>query len=73
MHLTGILFLSENVELSWKLWNKQFMSIVAQSIPNSVIPMRRNLPWLNKFIVKLIEEAEAALQKGQKDWKLSSV
>ena len=41
--------LSENIELPWELWHKQFMSVMVQSIPNRVIPTRRNLPWLNKW------------------------
>ena len=44
--------LSKNIDLSWKLWHQQFMSIMAQSIPNRIIPSRRNLPWLNKSIIK---------------------
>ena len=42
--------MSQNIELSWKIWHKQFMLIMAESIPNKVIPMRKNLPWLNKSI-----------------------
>ena len=55
--------LSENIELSWELWHKQFMSVMAQSIPNRVIPTRRNLPWLNKSIVKLMRKRNQLFKK----------
>ena len=58
--------LSENVELSWKLWHKQFMSIMAQSIPNRVIPTRRNLPWLNRGIIKSMKKRNQLFKKAKR-------
>ena len=46
--------LSENIKLFWELWHKQFMSVMAQSLPNRVVSTNRKLPWLNKSIVKLM-------------------
>ena len=62
--------LSQDIELSWKLWHRQFMSIMARSVPNTIIPTRRNLPWLNRSIVKL---EKPVIKKGQEDGKFLSI
>ena len=42
------------------------MSVMAQSIPNRVIPTRRNLPWLNKSIVKLMRKRNQLFKKAKR-------
>ncbi len=44
--------MSDDIELSWKQWHQQFISIMSQTIPNRLLPSRRNLPWLNKSSMK---------------------
>ena len=48
--------MSQSIDQSWKLWREQFMLIMAESIPNKVIPTRRNLPWLNKSIIRSMKK-----------------
>ena len=57
---------TDDIELSWKLWHQQFMSIMNQTIPNRIIPTRRNLPWLNKSIVKLMRKRNQLFKKAKK-------
>ena len=57
--------LSRNVELSWKLWHQQFMLIMAESIPNKVIPTRRNLPWLNKTIISSMKKRNLLFKRAK--------
>ena len=58
--------LSDNIELSWKLWRKHFLFIMAQSIPNRVIPTGRNLPWLNKSIIQSMKKRNQLFKKGKR-------
>ena len=58
--------LSDNIELSWKLWSKHFLSIMAQLIPNRVIPTRHNLPWLNKSIIQSMKKRNQLFKKGKR-------
>ena len=42
---------------SWTNWKRAFfMSIMADCIPKTQLPNRRNLPWLTKEIVKTIKK-----------------
>ena len=56
--------LSGDIELSWKLWYHQFMSIMSQSIPNTIIHTRRNFPWLDSSIVKVMKKKNQLFKKG---------
>ena len=58
--------LSGDIELSWKLWYHQFMSAMSQSIPNTRIRTRRNLPWLNKPIVKLMRKRNQLFKRAKR-------
>ena len=56
----------DDIELSWKQWHQQFMCIMSQTIPNRLLPSRRNLPWLNKSIVRSMKKRNLQL-KGPKE------
>ena len=44
---------SNDVNTCWVKWQNSFSSIMEESIPKKVLPPRhRNLPWLNKNLVK---------------------
>ena len=57
---------SGDIELSWKLWYHQFMSIMSQSIPNTIIHTRRNLPWLDSSIVKLMKKRNQLFKRAKR-------
>ena len=58
--------LSRDIDQSWKQWHQQFMAIMAQSIPNTTIRTRRNLPWLNRSIVKSMKKRNQLYKKANK-------
>jgi hypothetical protein len=39
---------------------------MAQSIPNRVIPARRNLPWLNKSIIQSMKKRNQLFKKAKR-------
>ncbi len=63
--------MSDDIELSWKQWHQQFMSIMSQTIPNSLLPSRRNLPWLNKSIVRSMKKRNL-LKTNCKLWPIQT-
>ena len=65
--------LSQDIDQSWKQWHQHFMAIMAQSIPNSTIPTRRNLPWLNSSIVKSMKKRNQLYKKAKKNGEFPSV
>ena len=42
-----VLFSGDNIDSSWTSWHQHFLSIMKESIPNTALRCRRNLPWLN--------------------------
>ena len=57
--------MSDDVELSWKQWHQQFMRIMSQTIPNRLLPSRRNLPWLNKSIVRSMKKRNLLFKRAK--------
>ena len=45
-----------DIEESWRHFKTIFMEVMEQCIPKSVLPQRRNLPWLSKEIIQLIKK-----------------
>ena len=41
---------------SWKRFKSAFLDVMEQCTPRSVLPARKNLPWLTKEIVQLIRK-----------------
>ena len=58
--------LSQNIELSWELWQQRFILIMKEAIPSNRIRTRRNLPWLNKSIVKSMRERNRLFKKAKR-------
>ena len=45
-----------NIQVSWSNFRSAFLDVMEQCIPRSVIPDRRNLPWLSKLVTQLIRK-----------------
>ena len=58
--------LTDNIDLSWERWHHQFMNIMKQTIPNKLLPSRRNLPWMNKPITRCIKKGTCFLSRQRK-------
>ena len=59
--------LHENdIDTSTHNWQKQFLEIMSECIPQRQLPRRHNLPWLNQNIVRCIHKRNIAFQKHKK-------
>ncbi len=58
--------MSDDIELSWKQWHQQFMSIMSQTIPNRLLPSRRNLPCIVKqiYIVRSMKKRNLLFKRA---------
>ena len=46
-----------DIQKSWKRFKSAFMDVMEQCIPRSVLPARKNLPWLTKEIIQFFRKA----------------
>jgi len=46
--------LPEDIDGAWDTWQWEFLKIMEQTIPNSTLLNRRNVPRLNKSIVQAL-------------------
>ena len=44
----------EDVDASWKNWERMFLNIMEICIPTTTLPRQKNLPWLSKSILQQI-------------------
>ena len=54
----------DDIEGSWRQFKTTFMEVMEQCIPKSVLPQRRNLPWLSKEIIQLIKKRNYYFKKA---------
>ena len=47
----------DDIQATWSNLKNAFLNTMESCIPKAVLPMRHNLPWLNKEIVQLITES----------------
>ena len=57
--------LTDDIDASLKQWHEKFMDIMAQSIPNRLLPPRRNLPWLTKPIIQSMRKRNMLFKKAK--------
>ena len=53
-----------DVQRRWSQFKAVFLDIMEQCIPKAVLPQRRNLPWLTKEILQLIEKRNYYFKKA---------
>ena len=59
--------LHENdIDTSTRNWQKRFLEIMSECIPQRQLPRRHNLPWLNQNIVRCIHKRNIAFRKHKK-------
>ena len=54
-----------DIQLSWSHFKAIFMDIMEQCIPRTVLPERKNLPWLSKEIFQLIRKRNLYFRKAR--------
>ena len=58
--------MSDDIELSWKLWHQQFRHIMSQTIPSRLLPSRRNLPLQIKSIVRFVKKRNQLFKRAKR-------
>ena len=58
------LLVTSDIQLSWTCFKHTFLDIMESCIPRTVLPNRRNLPWLNKKIIQLIRRRNCYFRKA---------
>ena len=54
-----------NIDVFWFNWKNIFMEIMDQCIPSSVLPERKNLPWLTKDIIQGMRKKNSLFKKAK--------
>ena len=58
-----------NIDQIWTKWENQFMAVMEQCIPIATLTSKKNLPWLNRNIIKAIRERNRAFKRAKKSRK----
>ena len=61
--------LVDDVNISWENWMKHFLEIMAECIPQRLLPNRRNLPWLSKSLVQLMRRRNMLFSQAKRSGK----
>ena len=48
--------LSHDVDAYWSNWKTSFLQIMEMSIPNAIVKLKRNFPWMNREISLAIKK-----------------
>ena len=55
-----------DIQLTWSNWKKKvFLDIMDECIPTSIVPIRKNLPWLTKDIIQLMRKRNNLFKKAR--------
>ena len=54
-----------DIQSTWSNWKKIFLDIMDECIPTSILPNRKNLPWLTKDIIQLIRKRNNLFKKAK--------
>ena len=60
-----LLFSGDNINRSWTSWHQQFMKIMKECTPNTALRSRRNLPWLNKKLIRAMRRRNKLFKKAK--------
>ena len=51
-----------DVDRCWQTWQATYLNIISKYIPKKVLPLRRNLPWINLSILQAIKRRNICLR-----------
>ena len=54
-----------DIQLTWSNWKKKSIPRHPERIPTSILPIRKNLPWLTKDIIQLIRKRNNLFKKAK--------
>ena len=52
-----------DIDLCWRNWQKTYLSIISQCVPQKVLPRKKHLPWISLPILKTIKKRNSLLKK----------
>ncbi len=60
------LLLTDDVNISWSNWHKEFVSIMDQCVPKKTLPPGKNLPWMSKSLRQAMRKRNAKFKYGKR-------
>ena len=61
--------LSDDVNAYWSNWKTSFMQIMEMCIPNAVVKLKRNFPWMNREISQAIKKRNSLFRIAKSSGK----
>ena len=61
--------LSHDVNVYWSNWKTSFLQIMEMCIPNAVVKLKRNLPWMNNEISQAIKKRNSLFRIAKSSGK----
>ena len=52
-----------DIDLCWSNWQRTYLSIISQCVPQKLLPRKKHLPWISLSILKAIRKRNSLLNK----------
>jgi len=52
-----------DIDLCWSNWQRTYLSIISQCVPQKLLPRKKHLPWISLPILKAIRKSNSLLNK----------
>ena len=52
-----------DIDSCWSNWQRTFLNIINQCVPQKVLPRKKHLPWISSAILKAIKKRNSLLSK----------
>ena len=52
-----------DIDLCWSNWQRTYLSIISQCVPQKLLPGKKHLPWISLSILKAIRKRNSLLNK----------
>ena len=63
--------LPDNVDAFWSAWKTYFLQIMEICIPNAIVRVKKNVPWMNRDISVAIKQRNKLFQLAKRSGKAS--
>jgi len=60
------LLITGDIDESWKNWQKRFLEVMQECIPQKTLPPRHNLPWLSNSLVQLMRKRNQLFSQAKR-------
>jgi len=65
------LLITGDIDESWENWQKRFLEVMQECIPQKTLPPRHNLPWLSKSLVQLMRKRNQLFSQAKREVDLA--